>query len=477
MGSGSGFGPQASPAIPSGAIVLKPGDDINAAASSNPAGSVFYLRAGIYRLQKIAPRANQVFIGELGAIVSGAKLLTQFTQENVLGRVLFVATGQTQASRPYPSVAECEIAHPADGIPRPRCFYNEEVFVDDQRLIHVDSLGALGPGKWHFDYAADKIYLYEDPAGHRVETSVLAAAFSSQAPGVQIKNLVIEKYANLAQTGAIGEQFMGTGWVIENNEARLNHGVGITLTDQSVARGNFVHHNGQLGIGGSVGAFVVENNEISFNNQAGFMFGWEGGGTKFALTNGFIGRGNYVHDNWGPGLWTDVDNINSLWEGNIVEDNLSVGIVHEISYKAVIKNNWVRRNGLKDWRNSGWLWGAGISIDASSDVEVYGNFLEGNAHGIAGIQQNRDCGAPCGPPGQYGPHLLSGLNVHDNHITVTSSAHRTGIVQDTGDLAVYSSRNNRFVNNIYQYTVTVTHPFAWQNGIRTYAEWRAYGME
>ena len=78
-------------------------------------------------------------------------------------------------------------------------------------------------------------------------------------------------------------------------------------------------------------------------------------------------------------------------DSNTVEDNLQEGIVSEISYSALIRNNIVSRNGLGDVRRTTLLWGAGIGIHASggSGIEVTGNTLTGNAHGIGLIQQAR----------------------------------------------------------------------------------------
>ena len=69
---------------------------------------------------------------------------------------------------------------------------------------------------------------------------------------------------------------------------------------------------------------------------------WEAGGTKFARTRDLVVRRNFVHHNRGPGLWTDIDNVRTLYEANRVEDNGEAGILHEISYAAVIRNNVVR---------------------------------------------------------------------------------------------------------------------------------------
>src|SRR5262249_40891476 len=114
-----------------------------------------------------------------------------------------------------------------------RCMYPEDLFFDNTALLHVATLSALGPGKWFFDYSADKIYFADDPTGHKVETSVTTHAIRGQgAENVTIRGLTIEKYANPGQTGAV----MGidvSGWAIENNEIRLNHGTGAVVTSGS----------------------------------------------------------------------------------------------------------------------------------------------------------------------------------------------------------------------------------------------------
>ena len=55
-------------------------------------------------------------------------------------------------------------------------------------------------------------------------------------------------------------------------------------------------------------------------------------------------RNNYVHDNFGNGLWTDTDNVNTLYEGNTTTNNYLDGILHEVSYSATIRNNISKDN-------------------------------------------------------------------------------------------------------------------------------------
>jgi hypothetical protein len=159
----------------------------------------------------------------------------------------------------------------------------------------------------------------------------------------------------------------------------------------------------------------------------------------------------------------------------LVEDNLREGIVTEISYSAVIRNNTVRRNGLNDSRRAAWLWGAGIGIHASggTGIEIYGNVLEGNAHGIALIQQNRACGVGGGRC-LLGPYLVQNVTVHDNTVKMATGA--TGAVTDTGDNAIFLSSNNRFTNNTYVITGNA-RPFAWMNSYRTELEWKGFGQD
>ena len=92
--------------------------------------------------------------------------------------------------------------------------------------------------------------------------------------------------------------------------------------DGSKIIGNYVHDNGQMGLGGSGNNILVQGNEIAKNGYwSGIDVLWEGGGFKFADTDNLVVRGNYSHDNNGTGMWTDIDNIHTLYEDNVVVHN------------------------------------------------------------------------------------------------------------------------------------------------------------
>ena len=388
------YGPKATSA-PTGAIILHPGDNISALVSAAPTGTTFYFEPGVYRGVSLAPKDGQAFIGAEGAILNGSAVLSNWTQSGNL----WVIGGQTQQGRVHPS-AEFE-----SGTQRPG--YPETVFLDNTPLKPVDALSKVVPGTFYFDYAADKIYIADSPTDHTVEAGKLTDAFHGSATNVTVQNLVIEKYDPQIQDGAIRG---GQGWTIRDNEVRLNYAVGISANGGSQIIGNYVHDNGQMGLGGSGNDILVQGNEIAKN---GFWSGidplWEGGGFKFANTDDLVVRGNYAHDNKGTGLWTDINNIHTLYEDNVVVHNTINGISHEISYDAIIRNNTLFGNGYGDTR--GWGWGSDINIQNSQNVEVYGNRVEmtGGGNGIVMIQQNRGSGT-------FGTYTTTGNQIHDNTI-------------------------------------------------------------
>jgi hypothetical protein len=218
---------------------------------------------------------------------------------------------------------------------------------------------------------------------------------------------------------------------------------------------NHIHHNGQIGVvGGEGGGIVVADNEIAFNNTAGFSGYWEAGGTKFLYTRDLVVRSNHVHHNDGPGLWTDVENVNTLYESNNVHENSGIGIQHEISYSAMIRNNVVLNNGAD---TNDWLWGAQIMISGSSDVEVYSNKVASppGGQGIA-VQQDlrRD-------------YKTRNVYVHHNEI---SGPGVTGADENPQDLDMY--KTVRFDFNTYRGTET----WFW-NGPVDWAAFREAGQE
>lgn len=207
-------------------------------------------------------------------------MLTQFGREGSL----WVAGGQTQRGQKH---GECTKAAPACDLP-------EAVFFDDTPLTQVLSKDAVKTGSFYFDYGGDRIYLADDPTGHKVEATVGAFAFKSLASNVLIENVTIEKYASPAQDGAI-HSLGAQGWTVKSSEIRLNSGAGLVVGNGERVLDSDLHHNGQTGIAGEGNDIRIENNRIWANNIYGFDFTWEAGGVKLATSDGVVLSGNHVY--------------------------------------------------------------------------------------------------------------------------------------------------------------------------------------
>ncbi len=450
------------PYAPDG-ILIQPGENIQAIVDAAPGGSTFRLAAGVHRMQLITPRSFDRFVGEPGAILNGSRLLTSFQRQGSL----WIAGGQTQRG-----TLDGECRDQSDGSPYSGCRYPEDLYIDDVPLRQVESLGQVVSGTWFFDYAADRVYLADDPSGHMVEIGVASHAFRSAGRDVQIRGLTIEKYANPSQVGAIhaADQRgrLATGWIVEDCVVRLNHGTGILVGDQMTVRRNRVLRNGQLGLGGGGTDSLVEDNEIAYNNYAEFSPSWEAGGTKFFLSRNLTVRGNFVHRNDGPGLWTDIDNVRTVYENNVITDNSQQGIQHEISFDAIIRNNTVERNGLAF---DDWLWGAQILVQNSSNVEVYGNQVVVAAEGGDGIvliQQDRGGSA-------MGPYVTRNNRVRDNEISYLGARGQGGAVADFDQEAMLVGGNS-FNSNTYRVASPNRRYWVWGDALN-WTAFQAAGQE
>lgn len=432
------------------AIRIEVGSDVQFVVDSHPAGTIFLLASGVHRLQRITPRDNDIFIGEDGAVLSGAVELNAFEQEDGY----WVADYQTEPGRR---------AHNYCYSDYPLCYYPEDLFFDNQPLRQVEALEQIVPDTWYFDYEAGRVYLVDNPNEHMVEVSSAYSAFGGDASAVMIGNLTIEKYANPAQRGAIngGES---DGWVIYNAVVQLNHGTGIRIGNNMQILHSQIVQNGQIGIAGVGDNVTIEGNEIAHNNFAGYRSTWEAGGTKFVSTNNLVVRNNYVHHNDGPGLWTDYDNHDALYEDNIVMYNQRNGIYHEISGAVIIRNNVVKFNGLN---YDNWMWGSQILISSSSGGEVYGNQIVvdgqiGNGMGVV----NQDRGWQ-----SYNNYF------HDNVIIYLSDSGQSGVATDFNNDEFWEEANNRFDSNIYYVNADSSYHWAWNDRSRTWEELQSHGQE
>jgi hypothetical protein len=440
---------------PCSGVGVSPGDSVQALLDANPEGATLCFAPGTYRLSSpLQPKRGQRLIGAPGAVLNGAKVVRGFQ----LTGGAYVATGFLPSS-PATGPGTCR-----PGLQG--CTYAQDVFLDGVPLKRAASLAALGSGAFYEDFGTNRIYLHDDPSGRLVEQAYASGIIQTYQANVIVKGLVMEKAANRAQSPSAAVRLGGPGSVVAGNEVRLNHGTGVGVQGGSAVRDNRIHHNGQLGMAASGANVVIEGNEVAYNNYAGYNWFWEAGGSKFCFTSDLVVRGNNAHHNRGPGLWTDIDNIRTLYEHNRATGNLGAGIKHEISYDAVIRDNVLEGNVEHDYPG----WGGQLFILASPNVQVYGNRMQG-PEGVSLAQTSRGAGT-------YGAYELRDISVHDNVFTGTSAqGMAAGLVKNVADASYYSSRNIAFHRNTYHLPSLSGRNFHWDDRALTAAEWRSAGLD
>ena len=387
---------------------IYPWQNIQQVVDNYPAGTTFYLKAGVHRMQTITPRSGDRFVGEPGSVLSGARQLTEFSQSGAY----WVATGQTQEG-PRPE-ATCRAGFP-------RCAHPDNLFIDGVPLRHVDSLGAVSPGTFFFDYTGDRIYFMDDPTNRTVEASVIPAAFGGYATDVLISNLVIEKYATPVGQAAVPVSTRGT---LESSEVRLNHYAGVGTGNGSVVRHTYIHHNGSFGLIGAGDNTVIESNEIAYNNFAGFDPYWGAGGSKWVL-HLRSGRPRQLLPSQCRSWTVDRhrEHLHALREQYGGGQRARRYLPRAQLRRHDPQQHRAPQRDHQTHSRSGRPAPASRSSTPRTSRST-GTLLEDNWQGITGLDDHRGSGP-------YGPYALKNLNVHDNIIVsriTEPGGGRTGII-------------------------------------------------
>jgi parallel beta-helix repeat protein len=381
------------------------------------AGTTFCFDEGLHRINRpLRPKTGSTLGSDQGAVLTGSVPLTNWAASDgdwVTRGALPAAYGQT---------GQCE-----DNVAN-ICYLREQVFLGEKHLQRVKTRDKVAPGTFYADYAANAIYLGDNPQGKSVEMSKTATAIESSAANVTVRGLTVEHFASVPQAGAV---VLSSGWKVFANDIRWNHAIGAMLVngDGAVLEKNLIQYNGQLGVGQySSSNGLIKGNQVSNNNTDGFWIAdWESGGIKTTWsTNGSV-TGNLIKQNVGVGLWSDAYDDGRVFSNNQIVDNAADGIRYEIGRNGVIENNTITGNGLGTGRGSGRsLWdGGGINVNTSSNVQVRNNTLAGNVNGIS--IQSRTRGN-----GPWGLNVLRDVTVSGNKVTMRGGTTATGMVQNSG---------------------------------------------
>jgi hypothetical protein len=411
---------------------------VQSAIDAAPEGAVIYIKNGTYR-EEVRPKTGQTLLGETrdGARIDGA---------NAVGSSWWHRDGHYWYFQdPWPLVGRTVGSW--DGVtPDIDAQSNDLLHRDDIPLLHKMKLSQVGAGDFYVDYRSKRLYVADNPAGHRFQLSVRPVGIGDgtrDAKNVTIENLTVEKTATAFNQAGIE---MNSGWVVKDCLVLGNHGRGISTTvDDTIAgtaaplvgsypgggartsaqRGRAgsmqVVLSGSLGIGGSgslggqpdrfghpsgnddsPGAdydnnIHITNTDVGWSNVERFSYWDEGGGVKLSLRNGVTLDGDWIHDSYGPGAWFDTANRNIEVTNSLFADNLAAGVWYEANpgpYQGgiTIEKSTFRRNGNtslgrnRDFQARGQY--SGIFLSDSADVVVRDNFIQVGTVGGFGIAEH-----------------------------------------------------------------------------------------
>jgi parallel beta-helix repeat protein len=448
---------------PCSGVAVAPGDDLEGLAAAWPAGTVFCIAPGTYRVRhQIKPRDGQEFIGTgPGVVITGGVPLSGFTR-----------TGATWVAAGVPGTPAYDPGSGFSSYLHPQAPYANDVTVDGRVLekvgvrsggvVHGEPASAVGPGSYFVDYDSGTVTLGDDPTGHDVELGTAAQGFSSTASGVVLSDLDIRLVTSTGVLMLPG----ASGWTVRDVSVSAAHDSGVNLRDGAVMQGGSLAWNGRYGLNARGANVTVDGVDVSHSDAAHYLDGSGGcvaaGGSKFVGTVGLVLRNSVFHDNLCNGIWLDVDTYDSTIENNTAVGNQDDGIRIEVSHKLQISGNTVRDNG-------GW----GIYLCSAPDADVFSNIVANNDNGAIVLNWN----GRTTPTSPYGSYATSNTDVHDNAITLTSSSQIVGIVDKTGTGFPYTAAaNNRYHDNHYALPDTAWRYFRLASKV-SWSGWRLAGMD
>ena len=151
--------------------------------------------------------------------------------------------------------------------------------------------------------------------------------------GVQLFNLTIQRYGicpgphpEWGGENWTPQLIMGPGWIAENIVVQNGGGEGVHLDANSILGNSRILSEGCVGIasGNSYSNVLIEGNEIAYNNTQypGSLDAIGAcGGLKIVQNTNQKLLANYVHDNAGPGLWSDIFASGWTISGNTIINN------------------------------------------------------------------------------------------------------------------------------------------------------------
>lgn len=283
---------------------------------------------------------------------------------------------------------------------------------------------------------------------------------STDPTGVQLYDLTLQN----AKTYDVRT---GSGWFLDDIVATGSGQYGIVLRGSgTVVQNSFAEHDGRFGITASfTDGGTIRNDVIAYDNSPVNPPG-NSGATHFTNTRNLQVLDNYVHDNYGRGIWFDIDSVGALIQGNTVSNEINYnqglgyavgdGIRVEISCRITVQDNIAFADQ-----------GPQVAIDGSDGDLVTGNSVTAPAGqpGIRIAPQDQRAGQPNNNGNcDSTPKTATNNVVSGNDITLQGAnpaADYDGIQQLNG---ASNTSGTAFGPNTYHVANCAAHLWHWWSG-------------
>ena len=312
-GNAGGGGPVT---LPSGAVRITPGQNINSIANSRPQGQAFIIAAGVHRRQSVHPRFGQTFVGEEGAILDGQNSTAYAFwggSNNVTLRNIEVRNYSTQD-------------------------YHAAIEIEEPAAQHINGV----------NWVLDDVYVH-----------------SNRSHGINMGDNTRITNSRVNSNGLVGiggRRF--SGGLIEGNTVHGNntrnaypnsHGGGIKHVKASglVIRNNVVTNNTMAGIWCDE---ACTNWTVTGNTVTGH-YGIPGSGIQYEISTGALIQNNVVRNGgrpqtawaWGAGLQIATSRDVTAIGNTVSNFDTPIGIVQQNRNPPIVVTNvHIRNNTVWD---------------------------------------------------------------------------------------------------------------------------------
>lgn len=382
--------------VPTGALFVSPnGSDSAPGASANPVRTVARAIALAASGQTIVLRQGQYH--ETVTVPANKRLIIQPypheavwfdgsvpVQNWVASGNAWVASGWTarfDASPTYTRGAPDGSAANWTFVNRahPMAAHPDQVWIDGKALAQVQALDQVKAGTFFVDYAAKKLYVGSNPAGHSVRASDISKAATLQGGGTVVRGVGFRRYApSIPDMGAVTAEKDGV--TIENVAVIDNAGTGIHAVGANITFRNLtLARNGMLGGSASTADNFKATSVLAYgNNTEAFNQSPVAGGFKVTRSRTVKFSNSSFVRNAGPGLWLDESVYNGVITRNDSIANLGHGLTMEISAKFLVADNYIAGN-----------LGNGVKLNDTSNVDLWNNTVSGNGRNLNIVQDSR----------------------------------------------------------------------------------------